>query len=79
MKILELISNRDNKLSPYKLCFVAGAFCMIFAMTKISIETGKLAEVPQTWIYFLGVLGGSQLTSSFLKNKEKLQLHKRVS
>lgn len=70
MKLIEIITDRTNKLSPYKFSFLIGAISMIFTVIKISLDTGKMAEIPQTWVYFLTVLGGSQLTSTFLKNKE---------
>jgi len=79
MKITDIITDRGNKLSPYKLSFLAGAFSMLFAIIKISLETGKLIEVPQTWVYFLLVLGGSQLTSTYLKTQEIETLSKTTT
>lgn len=69
-RLLELIADRSGKLSAYKLAFIVGAFAMLYCIMENSLHTQKLADIPQTWIYFLGVLGGSQLTATMLKNKE---------
>ncbi|MDO8610994.1 MAG: hypothetical protein Q7R95_10725 [bacterium] len=68
-KILELVQDRAGKLSAYKLSFLLGAGSMLFLLVKISLKTGELKVIPDNWPMFLGVLGSSQLVSTYLKNK----------
>ena len=70
-KFLELIQDRKDKLSLYKTSFLLWTVAVLGVWIYVSIKEKKLSDIPQQCTWFIGVLGGSQLSATFLRNKEK--------
>lgn len=71
-RICELIEDRKGKLSPHKLIFLLSALIFLIGWMFICIYTQTLPEMNNSLSIFIGVVGGTQLGSSFIANKSDL-------
>lgn len=69
-RLLELVTDRKGKLSPFKLAWQLTAYSMLSIVIYTSFKTGSLVNLPENWIPFLITVGGASLGRSYLANKQ---------
>lgn len=70
-KLMDLITDRNGKVSPYKLAWQLSCYSMLFTVIYHSIKTGNLVGFPENWVPFLVTVGGASITRSYLANKKE--------
>lgn len=70
-KILELITDRKGKISPFKLAWQITMYSMLYLLIMTTIKTGQLPNIPENWVGFLVTVSGAQLGKSYLANKQE--------
>ncbi len=69
MKILELIENKNGKLSPTRLMFLVWMLYLMAFAGYVTVSQKKLSDISEPYVYITCILCGTYTARQYLDGK----------
>ena len=70
MRVVEFFQNSEGQLSAMRLAFIVWIFGIFGVWTFASIKAGALQNIPESILYFVGILVTGKFTQRAVEKKK---------